>query len=318
MAILDDLNINKKCREYRVGLWSCPQFLFVVMGVVIIIAILGTNAAAQRYAEPEISALIVIGVAVFLLLVGHAIVSSFERIAQDSRAKSEFIGIVSHELRNPLVSIGWQLDLIEKHKSEKEMAEVLRTIRFENDKMLDLVNDMLAVNRLELPFFELQPESFALDELVREVIASCELTAKKMESKIIFRVDEELPPVFADRKKVRMVIEHLVDNALKYGRKGQEVEVRLARRGAEMFFSVTDQGVGIPADDQKQIFGKFFRAHNAKRYQIEGVGLGLYIVRAMIEKSGGRTGFASKEGEGSTFWFFLPVFKGEFARKQNN
>ncbi|MBI5742847.1 MAG: HAMP domain-containing histidine kinase [Candidatus Niyogibacteria bacterium] len=315
MSIWSELNVYKKCHEYQVSLWSCPQFLFIVMGAVIIVAILGTNAAAQRYTEPEISALIVIGVTIFLLFIGHAIINSFERVAEEVRAKTEFISIVSHELRNPLTSVGWQLDLLAKHKATGEAAEVMAAIRTEADKMLDLVNDMLLANRMEVHAFELKPEPFSLPDLAREVVKEYELTAKKTGATIAMSIDDGLPAVYGDVRKIKMVIEHLVDNALKYGKNSQEVVVRVARRGAEIFLGVTDQGVGIPASDQKYIFGKFFRAHNAQRYQIEGIGLGLYIVRNTVEKSGGRLGFESKEGEGSTFWFSLPACEGEFVCK---
>jgi signal transduction histidine kinase len=307
MAILSELNVYKKCHEYRVSLWACPQFLFIVMGVVIIASILMTNAMAQRYTEPEVSALIAIGVTVLLLIIGHAIIDSFERVAEDSRAKSEFIGIVSHELRNPLVAIGWQLDLLNKKEISRDMAEAASNIRMESVKMLGLVNDLLMVNRLEGKILDLAPESFSLKELTEGSIKTYESAAKKKNSIITLDAGDDLPQIYADKKKTKMMVEHYIDNAIKYNKDGGSVVVTITRRGSDIAIAVSDKGMGIPEADKKHIFEKFFRAHNTQRYQIEGIGLGLYIVRMMAEKSGGKVGFTSKEGEGSTFWFSLPT-----------
>lgn len=307
--LLNSLNLKKTCDEYRVSLWACPQFLFVVMGIIIIISIIGTNIVAQKYAEPEISALIVMGVTAFLFLIGHAIISSFERVAEDSKTKSEFISIVSHELRNPLTHIGWQLDLMCKNAPlpQEVCDEAIATLREQTKKMATIVNNMLAVHRLEEKAFELSPEKFSIVDLAKHVLTDYETVAKKSGSAFEFAAEDNLPEVFADKKKIQMAIEHFVDNAIKYGKAGQTIKVSVGRKNGFVELTVSDQGMGIPPEDLKKIFGKFFRAHNAARYKIEGIGLGLHIVRSVIEKSGGRVGFTSREGQGSTFWFTLPA-----------
>lgn len=306
--IFNLLNLKKQCDQYRVGLWGCPQFLFVIMGVVIVISIIGTNIAVRRYAEPEISALVVMGVTAILFAIGHAVVSSFERVAEDSLAKSEFISIVSHELRNPLTSLRWQFDLLKRdylNLSEKQRQEALEIIGNDSKRMNEVVSDMLAVHRVEEKAFKLNPEFFSLVDLTGIVAKNYEKQAQKNGVKIEISVQENLPPVFADKKKIQMVIEHLIDNALKYGRQKQTVRVEIEKDGKKTRWSVSDQGVGILEKDAEKIFQKFFRARNALWHQIEGIGLGLYIARQIIEKSGGEINFKSRENKGSTFWFTI-------------
>lgn len=309
---LNSLNIKKRCDEYNVNLWGCPQFLFVIMGVIIIASIIGTNFVARKYTEPEIAALIVIAITIFLLIIGHAIVTSFERIALMSRAKSEFISVVSHELRNPLSDIKWQINMMTDKKmdlSEKDKRESIEVIEIQNKKMLHMVNSMLEIHKIQEGVFDFRPENFSLLDLAKNVVKEYEPVAKKHNAKFKLIVNEGSFKVFADRKKIQVVIEHFIDNALKYGKDGGEVSVEFDKKARKIKLSVKDQGVGIPKEDVRKIFSRFFRAHNALRYKIEGIGLGLYMARSIIEKSGGRIGFNSQEGSGSTFWFTLPVAK---------
>src|SRR3989338_9312150 len=146
MRILDSLNIKKQCAQYRVGLWQCPQFLFLIMGMIIIVAIAATNTLANRYVAPEIAALIVLALAGVLFVIGHMIVSAFDRVARSARSKSEFISIVSHHLRSPLSAIKWQLDIllsrdfIEGKKSLDDTKRYLMVIMENNERMIRAVN----------------------------------------------------------------------------------------------------------------------------------------------------------------------------------
>ncbi|MBI5045551.1 MAG: HAMP domain-containing histidine kinase [Candidatus Niyogibacteria bacterium] len=309
---LDALNVKKHCEEYKVGLWGCPQFLFVLMGIVIIIAILATYVVAQRYTEPEISALIAMGITVFLFVIGNSVVASFELIAEDSKAKSEFISIVSHELRDPLASMRWQLEMLEDSRlnlSEHDRQETFDLLGKQREKMSGIVSDMLAAHRMEDQMARLSSECFSLVELTDVVLKGYQEKVKQSESAISVDIDGVLPEVCADKKKIQMVLEHLVDNALKYGKSGQKIGIKIGIDRGGVHWSITDQGVGIPAEDRKNIFGKFFRARNVTSRQIDGIGLGLYIVRLVVEKSKGRVGFESHESAGSTFWFTLPAYR---------
>src|SRR3989338_7945153 len=136
---LGALNIKKRCGAAGVGLWQCPHFLFIIMGLVVIVAILATDIVARRYAEPEMAALIVLMVAAVLFVLGNIVVRSFENVVEASRLKSEFVSIVSHELRSPLSAVKWSLNLF---KSEPKRAvdngdsySALSLIGEQNEKM---------------------------------------------------------------------------------------------------------------------------------------------------------------------------------------
>ena len=303
------LNVRRQCAEYGVGLWQCPQFLFIIMGIIIILAIVITNITARVYADPEVAALIAMAVAAFLFIVGHMIVQAFEKVAEASRAKSEFISVVSHEMRNPLSAIRWQLDVMKGRSDKTDAASLLAAITVletENMKALRLVNDLLEAYRTEDRSLNLQPRPFSIIELTRQIISQFEYRAKKANVKISLLANENVPQAFADPKRIELVIEHLIDNSVSYSEGGEAV-ISIERKKNNISWNISDQGVGIPISEMKKVFGKFFRSHNRMRYHIGGLGLGLYLSREIIHASGGDINIRSIEGRGTTIWFTLPV-----------
>ena len=124
-----------------------------------------------------------------------------------------------------------------------------------------------------------------------------------------FETGENLPQVFIDVHQIEIVVENLLDNAIRYIKVKGEIKIRLEQRKETLYFEIEDTGVGIPKYDQKFIFQKFFRSENAVRQQTQGSGLGLFIAKSIIEKLGGQIGFESEENKGSKFWFVIPIFK---------
>ncbi|MDP3762864.1 MAG: histidine kinase dimerization/phospho-acceptor domain-containing protein, partial [bacterium] len=170
---LGALNVAERCRVLRVGLWQCPHFLFIVMGFIIITAIVATHFVAERYAEPEISVSIVFIVTAVLFIIAHAVVNAFEKVAKASQLKSEFIGIISHELRGPLSAIKWELNLLSDGKisgSADKLQKGLGILAGENERMIKLLNDLLDLNRIGDKTFELNPAVFPLSELTKKVV----------------------------------------------------------------------------------------------------------------------------------------------------
>ena len=311
---LDSLNVKKQCAQYRVGLWQCPQFLFLVMGVVIIVAIVVTNVVTRRYTAPEISALIVLALSGFLFVVGHLIVAAFERVARSARSKSEFISIMSHHLRSPLSAIKWQLDILLSQdflgdqESSRNARRYLRVVADNNERMIRAVNDLLDVNRIEDEDVVMRPSVFSLVDLSRRAVVkfsqlypSCSFSLR-VDSDDVTRMQ-----VYADEERIRRVAQHLMDNAVRYSNESGSIIIHLEREGSCVRWSVTDDGIGIPFPDQSRIFEKFFRTRNSTRHQTEGLGVGLFVVKSLIMLSHGNIGFTSIPGKGSTFWFTLPV-----------
>ncbi len=311
----------KECRYYGLELWQCPQFLFPVMGAIIIASIISTYFIAPYYIEePGITALIVLAVTAVLFVIGHIIISSFETVASSSRAKSEFVSIMSHQLRTPLSVIRWQLDLLtEKNKTgDKEIQQFFSHLAEENQRMIHIINDLLELNRIEDNTLILNPVSFSLKEIAENLVQrrNKSLAASNSNLSIETQFPQNLPDVFADKTRTEAVISHIVDNAIRYSSDNGKIIISLEALSAGwqglpkyVRCSVKDRGIGISKEDQKMIFRKFFRAENVYKYQTQGLGIRLYLARAIVELSAGKIGFISEEGTGSKFWFTLPVAK---------
>ena len=309
--ILSQLNFPAQCRRYGLSLWQCPSFLFLIMGIIIIFSAVVAYAIGTRYVEdPEIVALIVLSITTILFIIANIIVRSFERLAEASRMKSEFISVVSHQLRSPLSNLRWAIELLmsgKLGKIEKKQTEYFRILKENSARMGELVSDLLIVSRIETATLPLKKKEVSLPELINKLISEFEPFAKASNVEIEFRPQKDLPKVFADPTQIRLVVENLIDNAIRYIKDKGKVDIRLERRDKNLYFEIRDNGVGIPKEDQKYIFQKFFRSENILRYQTQGSGLGLYITKSIVERSRGKIGFRSEENKGSTFWFTLPI-----------
>lgn len=314
--VIKVFDITADCRRYGLGFWQCPNSLFLVMGAIIIVAMIATYFIGIHFIEPEAVIIVVSIVTIILLIIGHSLVGSFARIAEANRMKSEFVSIVSHQLRTPLSVLKWSLDLLlgkrlgDFNAKQKEYLEIVSD---SSNKMTKLVNDLLNVNRIEQGRLTMQFKSFSAEELIADVVKDSAVLAEAHNVQIYFKDKKNLPDVYADPDKIRMVIQNLIDNAIKYSKKeGGSVEISVDKeeKNPKMLkVRVKDNGLGIPQIIQKRVFGKFFRGDTLVKQKVEGTGLGLFIAKGIIKISGGEIGFTSQEGKGSIFWFTLPVIK---------
>lgn len=309
--ILASLNIVSQCKKYYLPIWQCPHFIFLIMGILIIFSSLFSYLIGNRYLlDPLLVALISLSLSAILFFLGFILVRSFEKLAEANRLKSEFIGILSHQLRTPLSNLRWVLEMMISGKvssiSEKQ-SEYFRLLRENSDRMHELIKNLLIAARIEAAELPFKKEEFSLENLIESTIKDFEPFAKASNVEIFFVKEKDLPKLYADRSKIKLVIENLLDNAIRYTKGGGKIKMSLKKKKRKLYFEIKDEGVGIPREEQKYIFQKFFRAKNILRYQTQGFGLNLYISKHIIEKSGGKIGFESQEEKGSRFYFFLPI-----------
>lgn len=309
--IISELNIFAQCKKYNLSLWQCPQFLFLVMGIIIITSSLFAYALGTHYIKnPLLVAFIIQVLAGILLIIAVIITRSFERLAEASRLKSEFISIVSHQLRSPLSNLKWTIELLmsgKLGKIEEKQTEYFKIIKENSNRMHELISDLLTVSRIESAKLPFNKQEFSMEELTKVLINEYKPLARATNVEVILVSDKNLPKAFSDPSRIKLVIENLLDNAIRYTKEKGKVKISLSQKKNNVLFSIEDNGVGVPEKDWKYIFQKFFRSENVLRHQTKGSGLGLYISKEIIKRAKGKIGFDSKEGKGSTFWFTIPI-----------
>jgi signal transduction histidine kinase len=229
------------------------------------------------------------------------------------KTKSEFVSLIAHQLRTPISSMRWMLkELIEEKKGKlnEKQKEYLKDLYLDSERMVQFLNDLLSAIRIEEGRFLRKKEPFSLEAIVELVIKlfQSEIEGRKIQLKYE-KPSKKLPLVKVDVEGIKTVVENLLDNALRYTQEGGKIEISLTTpvTETEVQFSIKDNGIGIPEDQKERIFTRFFRASNAVKKETEGSGLGLYISKNIIEAHGGKIWFESKEGEGTTFYFSLPI-----------
>lgn len=226
---------------------------------------------------------------------------------------AEDISITAHHLKNPLSIIKAYLealiseDLGKINQKQKEyLSDTLENVK----RMKETVDQLLDISLIEEKKYKIKLESVALGDLVEEIINDFSIWARASNCKIFFEKPKNLPKALTNSLKIRQVIENLISNALKYKLAGEgKLEIKLRPKGKEILASFKDKGIGVPKEDFRKVFSKFYRSEQALQIDSNAIGLGLYINKAIIELSGGKIWFKKNKDAGMTFYFTLPVAK---------
>ncbi len=237
-----------------------------------------------------------------------------DQLKELDKAKDEFISMASHQLRTPLTTVKGYASMLEEGdfgKLTKEQSKIVEQTLDGSNRMARLIDDLLNVSRMDANRFFLEGNQVDLNKLVPEELEQLKSFAEGKNVKLTYEPPKQkIPIILLDENKTRQVVMNLVDNALHYSAPpagGGHVKVSLVLNGDFVEFWVADDGIGVPEAVQKKLFTKMFRAPNAQGVRPDGTGLGLYLVKRVVEQQGGEIWFESKEGKGSTFGFKLPL-----------
>ena len=225
------------------------------------------------------------------------------------KQKDELLGLVSHQLATPVSSIKWYLEMLKDGDLgplNKEQTEHVSAMHGIGENMSDLVSMILDVSRIQLGRMKIEKQDLNLKDFFQELISTIGPKAKEKKIQLNVDIPVEFPAAKLDRRYTNMTIENLLSNAVKYTPEGGIVNFSVKLQGNRMTVTVADTGMGIPADEQSKIFGRMFRASNA-RNAIDGNGFGLYVAKGAVEAQGGKLWFESTECKGTTFFVDLPL-----------
>jgi len=231
-----------------------------------------------------------------------------EQIEHFDQSRSQFVSNASHELKTPLTTMKILLEnLIYQPDMPQELREeFMKDMNHEIDRLTGVVTDLLTLTQTDSHENALRPETVDLSALTADTVHLLQAAAEKRRQTLRTRIDPEVV-ISCDRSKCSQIIHNLTDNALKYTPDGGEITVSLSLEGGFARLQVQDNGVGIPKEDQSQIFERFYRVDKARSRATGGTGLGLSIVRQMVTMHGGSITVESEPGQGSLFTVLLPV-----------
>jgi PAS domain S-box-containing protein len=223
------------------------------------------------------------------------------------RLKSDFVSMISHELRSPLASLGAAIELLTNITGGQEPVQRALDIARANERRLArLIEDILNVSRIEAGQMRVSREPVTLAPILKRVVRLAQTEARQ--HNLILKVPKQLPFVLADQSKVEIVVSNLVANAINYSPNGGRILIKVeGPRDGELIVSVVDEGMGIPEEHLDKVFDRFHRVDTSDGRRVYGHGLGLYITKRLLELQGGRVWVQSREGRGSCFSFSLPI-----------
>lgn len=248
-------------------------------------------------------ALLLIFVVVISWKVGSFfIVRRVEELQELDKLKSDFVSIASHQLRTPPSAIKWFLEIVHDEGNLNPVHKrALKNIGESNERMINLVNSLLDVSKIEAKILKTDTKPVSLAKVMGEIMPELEQKIKDKQQRFTLELPSDLPHVLADEKLLGQVFLNLINNAIKYTPLKGTISVSFTRKGGFIICKIADTGFGISEKEKDGIYRKFFRGENAVRENIEGSGLGLYVVKSLVERMDGEIHFTSTIGEGTTF-----------------
>lgn len=271
-------------------------------------------AEANRVFANEILLLGVITIFVFFILeIGgrQLIIRQIEELQKIDRLKDEFVSLVSHQLRTPLSSMKWGMELLSSKdfgELNDKQRDMLGDMINANNHLNDLVGELLDISRIESGKLQVNFQNTNLIEVAKDILK--ELNPQFIEKSLKLKIGfvDIMPDINADPLLLRQILMNLLSNAVKYTPANGTIEFSIGYDDYNARIAICDSGIGIPKKDQKLIFSRFFRASNIDP-KIQGTGLGLNLTKSLVELMAGEIGFNSEEGKGATFWIYLPLAK---------
>lgn len=310
MKFINDINLKKQAKELGISVWQTPGFLFLMMGLVAVTVMFAVFFLSKNFDDPAILVISESLVTIVILITGTLVIRVVDQVTSINKMKSEFVSVASHQLRTPLSAIRWETELLltkSRKGLNKKQLQNIENINSLGSRMARLVNDLLDVARIDQRRLFLKKVPFDVVKTTENVVGDISVLVKSRNISLNYNCKKKIPRVIGDPERIKMVIENLVNNAIKYTPNDGKIEIKLSAKDNQMIFSVKDNGVGIPEEQLGRVFDKFFRSDNAVKYQTEGTGLGLYIAKNIIEQTGGKIWFQSVENLGSIFSFSLPI-----------
>ena len=236
--------------------------------------------------------------------------ASNRMLRQLDKAKDEFVGMASHQLRTPLTSVKGYISMVidgDAGKITDSQKQLLNEAFNSSERMVNLINDFLNVSRIQTGKFIIEKNTLDLSNLIEQEISNLQPNATAHGLTFSYIKPTDFPTTIADEGKIRQVVMNFLDNAIYYSPDNTSVSVSVSVQDDEIIFMVKDKGIGVPVSERSQLFTKFYRASNARRKRPDGTGVGLYLAKKIITAHDGSLIFESAEGKGSTFGFRLPI-----------
>lgn len=316
--LFEDLNIFKHCRKLDIELWSCPRFVFLIMGSVIVVSIIGAYYVTRQYIDPEIVIAIVTFLTAFLLVIMYVIVNAFERIVYGRQIellrtkeilelKDQFVYIAVHDLSSSATAIKWGLKTVEPKLAnlsplEKEM---FKSIRERNEQLINLVRRILLIVRIESGSMGITITPIDVRQTLEAIIDEVRHTGEEQGGHIESVYPAQTFMLATDPTQLREIMLILLKSAIKHmSATNGQILLSVMTQNATCVITITHNGTMISEEHQAHFFEKFWR--DATENKIEGSSFGMYIAKQLTEMLGGTLGFTSTP-EKTTFTLTLPL-----------